>query len=525
MRLYKRTASESAFSILTLDDDPIMTATIQAYFQRSGYLVDVENDPHRAIERVRNGSYDILLLDFLMTPICGDQVVSQIRQFNQDIFIILLTGHKSMAPPIKTVRELDIQGYYEKSDRFDQLELLVESCSKSIRQMRTIRSYKEGLNSIVESLPEIYELSSMERITDSILHTVSSLLPTTSVILTLDTDYLQPSTSVSQPRRFSSRAVGEGFSALTTQQTEALLAELEKSSSLVRDTQVLLPIVDSTQFRVGLLSIQFAQPPKYDHIQLLEVFARQVSSAICNARLHALVQEKNNQLDQAYMQMQNSYLEMISTMRRVVDAKDTYTRGHSDRVSYYAHQIAMALGRDYDTCERVRLAGLFHDVGKLFVPDEILLKPSSLSEKEYLVVKSHPRNGFDLLSVITQFRSILPAVLSHHERIDGRGYPDGLVGDQIPEEARIIAVADTFDAMTSNRQYRKALPLDRALEEQERCKGTQLDANLVDIFHSLIRERSFWQTMQEYLNDPAINRLFPNTLDSPQEALNEDTAL
>ena len=102
-----------------------MTSTVQAYFQRSGYRVDVENDPNRAIERIRNGSYDILLLDFLMTPICGDQVVAQVRQFNQDIFIILLTGHKSMAPPIKTIRALDIQGYYEKSDRFDQLEQMV----------------------------------------------------------------------------------------------------------------------------------------------------------------------------------------------------------------------------------------------------------------------------------------------------------------------------------------------------------------------------------------------------------------
>ena len=129
MRQSRQTNNECAFSILTLDDDPIMTSTVQAYFQRSGYRVDVDNDPNRAIERIRNGNYDILLLDFLMTPICGDQVVAQVRQFNQDIFIILLTGHKSMAPPIKTIRALDIQGYYEKSDRFDQLELLVESCA------------------------------------------------------------------------------------------------------------------------------------------------------------------------------------------------------------------------------------------------------------------------------------------------------------------------------------------------------------------------------------------------------------
>ena len=144
MRLSKQ-VPQNRISILTLDDDPIITSTIQAYFQRSGYRVDVENNPYTAIERVRTGSYDILLLDFLMSPICGDQVVEEIRKFNQDLFIILLTGHKSMAPPVKTIRQLDIQGYYEKNDRFDQLELLVESCVKSIRQMRTIREYKSNL--------------------------------------------------------------------------------------------------------------------------------------------------------------------------------------------------------------------------------------------------------------------------------------------------------------------------------------------------------------------------------------------
>ena len=157
MRKNRQTA-EKEISILTLDDDPIITSTIQAYFDRSGYQVDVENDPYRAIERVRENHYDILLLDFLMSPICGDQVVEEIRKFNREIFIILLTGHKSMAPPIKTIRQLDIQGYYEKSDRFDQLELLVESCVKSIWQIRVIREYQRSLSVVVDGLPAIYSL-------------------------------------------------------------------------------------------------------------------------------------------------------------------------------------------------------------------------------------------------------------------------------------------------------------------------------------------------------------------------------
>ena len=153
MRKNKASSPDKEFSILTLDDDKIMTLTLQSYFQALGFHVDMENNPYAAIEKIREGHYDILLLDFLMNPINGDEVVRQVRKFNKDLFIILLTGHKSMAPPLKTIRELDIQGYYEKSDRFDQLELLVESCAKSIRQMRIIRGYRDGLRSILEKIP------------------------------------------------------------------------------------------------------------------------------------------------------------------------------------------------------------------------------------------------------------------------------------------------------------------------------------------------------------------------------------
>ena len=490
MRQNRQQNNEAAFSILTLDDDPIMTSTVQAYFQRSGYRVDVENDPNRAIERIRNGHYDILLLDFLMTPICGDQVVAQVRQFNQDIFIILLTGHKSMAPPIKTIRALDIQGYYEKSDRFDQLELLVESCAKSIRQMRTIRSYKDGLATIMDSLPQIYDLQSVDNMADGILRTVMSLIPCTSVMLTLDINSSRESEEPREPR-FISRAVGENFSALDPAQAKALLHSLEGKSSLAEDTRLLLPLLDNSGTPVGLLSLDLKAPPKYDQIQLMEVLARQASSALCNAHLHTLVQEKNVQLDQAYSKLKDGYLEMISAIRRIVDAKDIYTRGHSDRVSRYAVLIARKMGRDRRYCEQIRIAGLFHDVGKLSIPDEILRKNARLTDEEYEVIKTHSRNGADILSHITQFHAILPAVLSHHERYDGKGYPDGLHGEDIPEMARIIAAADAFDAMTSNRQYRQSLNFPLALEELRNGRGTQFDPHVVDVFLQVIQEEDF----------------------------------
>ena len=494
MRQHKQNINENALSILTLDDDPIITATIQAYFQRSGYHVDIENDPIAAIERVRTGHYDILLLDFLMSPICGDQVVEQIRQFNKDLFIILLTGHKSLAPPIKTIRALDIQGYYEKSDRFDQLELLVESCVKSLRQTKTIRNYKNGLSSIVDTLPTINTLDTLDRVSDTILESVMGLLPCRSATMILS----DPVST--NGKEYLRRSVGSPISPLPNQDVEQLLFRIKDKRSILWEKQVVLPITDSRSQTLGLMTVEPQDDISYDHLQLLEVFARQASSAVSNARLHNVVQKQNDLL-------QRNYLEMVYTMRRVVDFKDPYTRGHSDRVSFYAYQLAHSLGKDEDFCENVRIAGLFHDMGKLSIPDEVLLKPSQLTENEFETIKSHSANGADLLSAISRFQNILPAIRAHHERVDGNGYPDHLQGDEIPEEARIIAVADTFDAMTSNRQYRTALTFDHASNELDRCKGKQLDAAMVDAFQTLIRSHDFWQLAQTEMGDNLPHQL------------------
>lgn len=330
MRLSKQ-VSQNRISILTLDDDPIITSTIQAYFQRSGYQVDIENNPHSAIERIRNGSYDILLLDFLMSPICGDQVVEEIRKFNQDLYIILLTGHKSLAPPVKTIRQLDIQGYYEKNDRFDQLELLVESCVKSIRQMRTIREYKTNL--------------------------------------------------------------------------------------------------------------------------------------------------------------EKAYIQTIETLRHVVEARDKETKGHSERVSALATELATELQLSADEVELIRWAGLFHDIGKVGVPDAILLKNGPLTYEEFQVIKEHPAAGEKIMASFSPFTKMLPIVRGHHEKYDGTGYPDGKSGNQICRGARVIAVADSFDAMMSNRTYRQGLGFDRTIAELQKGKGTQFDPQIVDAFISLLEKK------------------------------------
>ena len=321
MRKNMITAESNGYKIIVVDDEQGIVDSLSIFLKRSGYDFTGLTNPLEAIERVRNEHFDMMILDFMMDPIHGDEVVEEIRKFNKDLYILLLTGHKDLAPPLETIKRLEIQGYCEKSDKFDQLLLLIESGIKSIEQMNTIKTI--------------------------------------------------------------------------------------------------------------------------------------------NKQLH----DKNEELERAY-------LDTIGILRQTVEAKDPYTRGHSDRVSEYSVLIGKKLGLDEKTLHILKIGGLFHDIGKIGIPDSILLKESKLSDEEYSQIKNHPMIGVHMLGDAAIFTDILPIVKHHHERYDGRGYPSQLVGDDIPYVARIAAVADTFDAMTSKRSYRDSLPIDVVRAEIERCSGT-----------------------------------------------------
>lgn len=488
MRKNKLINQQKDFTILALDDDPIMTVTLQSYFQTSGYQVDIENNPESAIERVRCQHYDILLLDFLMSPICGDEVVSKIREFNKDIYIILLTGHKSLAPPIKTIRELDIQGYYEKSDRFDQLELLVESCVKSIRQMRVINGYQKRLSQMVEKLPDIYRMRPINDLAREILEFTRLALGFEQGFLYLDAGAINRLLSGKAgiallPELFYGTGRYEDARESAAGSFKRLYGgESQNPEDSPCSGLVALPLADSANRAFGLIGVDLNSSTEPDARQLFEIYAKQAAASISNVLLHTVLDEKNQELLRANSRLNDSYLDVISALRLIVDSKDIYTRGHSDRVSYYAVKLAEAMGRDSAFIERVRVAGLFHDVGKLSVPDSILLKPTGLSVEEFAEIKKHPAKGAEILSAITMFRDIVAIVEQHHERWDGKGYPKGLAGEAILEEARLITIADAFDAMTSHRRYRCNLTLEQAVDQLRQGRGTQFYAEAVDAF-------------------------------------------
>ena len=171
---------------------------------------------------------------------------------------------------------------------------------------------------------------------------------------------------------------------------------------------------------------------------------------------------------------------MIHAFIAAIDAKDPYTCGHSERVAFLSRLLAQRAGLDAAQCERVYLSGLLHDVGKIGVPDAILCKPGRLTEEEFDALRRHCEIGAKILAPIRQVQDLLPGVLHHHERLDGRGYPHRLAGHEVPLLGRIICLADCFDAMTSNRTYRAAMPIEAAMAEVRRCAGTQFDPMLAE---------------------------------------------
>lgn len=183
-----------------------------------------------------------------------------------------------------------------------------------------------------------------------------------------------------------------------------------------------------------------------------------------------------------------------------IEKKDTYTHNHCIRVSEYSVLIGKKLGLSQDDIKRLKIGGLYHDVGKINIPDNILKKNGKLSADEYKEMQKHPSIGAQMLSSFNIFQDIIPIIEYHHERYDGYGYPKKLKGESIPFLARITAIADTFDAMTSNRVYRNSIPLETVKEEFKKCRGTQFDPSLDDLFLDILENdySSILKIQQKY---------------------------
>lgn len=485
------------YKILVVDDEIGIIDSLSVVLKRNGYSFTGVIDPLEAIERVRNEHFDLMILDFLMYPIHGDKVVQTIREFNSELYILLLTGHKDMAPPLETIRALEIQGYCEKSDRFDQLLLLVESGIKSISQMRTIKKFRDGLNRILQAVPRIYQLQPIGSILEDILSEIMPLVDSENAFILVD-----DSMDMEAGNKSIFKGIGR-YKAEINYFMEMLSPSLMEHIGFARiakqvvklDQGVIMPLVNEYHQAIGVIYVESKNID--EGLKLLEIYSNQAASSINNAFLHSLVNVKNDELNKTYEQLKMRYMDTIEALRQAVDAKDFYTRGHSDRVAYYAVKVGETLGLTETELETLRISGIFHDVGKIGTADDILLKTDRLDEKELQEIQKHPIKGARILSAVSMFKEVVPVVKCHHERMDGTGYPEGLIRNQIPMLARIISVADAFDAMMSDRLYRSKLNLEEARQQLIHGAGSQFDEQVVENFIKLVDGEGYGQMLAE----------------------------
>lgn len=239
-------------------------------------------------------------------------------------------------------------------------------------------------------------------------------------------------------------------------------------------------------------AVDFIKKPFVPEVLLLRV-RHTIDLSRLQADLEHEVLKKTQEIAAQHEKLERISMQIVKALSGAVDAKDTYTNGHSLRVAEYSKEIARRAGIVGEEQDDIYMLGLLHDVGKIGVPDAIINKPTRLTEDEFMVIKNHPVMGAKILKNIKDFPKLITGARWHHERYDGKGYPDGIAGDEIPLEARIIAVADAYDAMSSRRSYRGVLPQEIVRLEIEKGKGTQFDPVMTEIILGMIDEDTDYQ--------------------------------
>ncbi|MGD8192317.1 HD-GYP domain-containing protein [Brevibacillus ginsengisoli] len=257
-------------------------------------------------------------------------------------------------------------------------------------------------------------------------------------------------------------------------------------------------------------------PDQISNFQLIMIISSVIISALILGgwfSVHLL----SHRLHREEVHHKQMFFNTIRALSKTLEAKDQYTHGHSERVALLSREIARIRSFSERDILLVYLSGLVHDIGKVGIPSAILHKTDRLTDEEYSMIKKHPTLGVQILERIKELAPLIPGVAYHHERFDGKGYPNGLKGDQIPEMARIMAVADAFDAMTSDRPYRKAMPMEKAIAILEENRGTQFDPTVVDDFLSIIREEQVLQAFMKTKDTDSF--LYDLTLSADKVAL------
>ncbi len=513
-------------NVLVVDDEPGVRDIVKTYLEYGKMNVTAAADGDEALRLAEKKEFDVVLSDIMMPRMNGLTLASEIHRIQPDTMIILMTGYASVNTAVEAIKR-DVFDYILKP--FQNMQLVLQAVRRGVERKRLLTERKtlvEDLRRTNEELAYHRQLL-MEKVwkTDnelarrierlSILYDISR---TASSITLLKNRLGTIAGKISEAMNGSSVILwlfdeergemertamsGGGF---PDDLPDVLKIEEGDFSEILRLKEVRI-IKDTAEIRdavlagiaAGLESQSLAIVPLCFEDRVIGVFTvffrnRAAGSDDDISMLVAVADQtavtiKNSEL---YENQQRLFRETIEALATAIDSRDHYTGGHSYMVTQYSLAIAKEMGFDAERLELVRVAGLLHDIGKIGISDAVLNKPGKLTDEEMGVIKAHPILGRMIIESIEALKPAARIVYHHHEHYDGSGYPEGIKGEDIPLESRILQVADIFHALTSDRIYRKAMPLEKAISIIREETGTNIDPEIGKIFLRLIEDKKF----------------------------------
>lgn len=469
--------------ILVVDDEKVIRDMLADFLGMEGYIVRTAEDGASALSELDRGPYDLILSDLKMPKMGGIQLLDEITVRAPDALTVIMTGFGTVETAIDAMKR-GAYDYVLKPFKLDEVIHVVQRGIDKKRMAAENLRLREAL-----SLYKVSEAITASLSLDEVLDTVGESC-VDEVRGDLVSTWLDDGEGgYLERQRITSTTMASGIN-LGRLDPAKVVAELRRDPTLLEHDALslrlfaeapalplcsLMVVPLRVQQRVlGFVSVaSYSTGKRFDEGQrkLLSIIGSRAAAAIENARL--------------YEDLQATFQQTIQGLAKAIDKMDQYTAGHSDRVAIYAVFLAKKLGLGPSEIEVVRQSALMHDIGKIGCVMN-LNKPGKLTNEEYAAFQLHPVYGRDILDPIKFLHPLIPGVHLHHERWDGRGYPLKLEGNAIPIIARIISVADTYDAMTSDRSYRRSLPHQVAIAEISRCAGSQFDPEVAAAFNGAI---------------------------------------
>ena len=492
--------------ILVVDDEKVIREILSDFLTLEGYLVRAVEDGVEALKELQRRSYNLVISDLKMPNMGGLDLIERITHLQIPVLTVIMTGFGTVETAIEAMKR-GAYDYILKPFKVEEVVHIVQRGLDWQRLQHENLRLKDAL-SIYRISEAIATSLSVEKVLDLVLDATLDAIDADVVSLLLEDPEGQtapppvdgrPGRFIEQMRKTGTRAdPHEPAPSLNFKEVIPLFQEdrpllvhgAKAHRFLAAPPQKRLVSFCSIPLKlkgriVGMLNAySYRKGNKFSEGQrkMLYVLGSRAAVSIENARLYESLVSANKDLTSANISLEENFRQTIIGFAHALEESDRYTRGHSERVAGYARLIAIGLQLPKPEIENVVKCGLLHDVGKIGVRNDRLNKPGKLTPEELAMFRSHPAKGRRILEPIPFMRDIIPGCYCHHEAWDGSGYPQGLQGHNIPTVGRIVAVADAYDAMTSDRAYRKALPHDVACGELERCVGTQFDPDVVKVF-------------------------------------------